>query len=50
MLRGLTLSAEPGEFVALVGPSGAGKTSLLRCIARLAEAERGEICGRPRDA
>ncbi|MGD9924293.1 MAG: phosphonate ABC transporter ATP-binding protein [Pseudorhodoplanes sp.] len=43
VLRGFTLSVEPGEFVALVGPSGAGKTSLLRCIARLVEADKGEI-------
>jgi len=40
----LELALEVGpETVALVGPSGAGKTSLLRAIAGLARPERGTI-------
>ena len=31
------------ETVALVGPSGAGKTSILRAVAGLARPERGRI-------
>ena len=40
------LTVEPGECLALVGPSGAGKTSVLRAIAGLLEPERGRVsCG-----
>ncbi|HEY3989081.1 MAG TPA: ATP-binding cassette domain-containing protein [Acidobacteriaceae bacterium] len=44
--RGLILAAEAslrGSMAVLVGPSGAGKTSLLRSIAGLMRPERGEI-------
>jgi len=32
-----------GEVAALLGPSGAGKTTLFRCLTRLVEADEGEI-------
>jgi phosphonate transport system ATP-binding protein len=32
-----------GEIVALIGPSGAGKTTLFRCLARLVEADEGDV-------
>ncbi|HWP34677.1 MAG TPA: phosphonate ABC transporter ATP-binding protein [Thermodesulfobacteriota bacterium] len=42
-LRGVTLALGPGEFVAVVGPSGAGKTTLMRCINGLTRPTRGSV-------
>lgn len=43
ILKDLSFTVEAGDFIALVGPSGAGKTSLLRLMNRLAEASSGTI-------
>jgi molybdate transport system ATP-binding protein len=37
-------NCEPGKVLALVGPSGAGKTSMLRILAGLMRPERGRVC------
>ena len=42
-LNALSLSVEPGEFVALLGPSGCGKTTALRSIAGLETIDSGTI-------
>ncbi len=43
VLRGVDLVLEPGETVALVGPSGGGKTTLLSLLLRLADPSGGSI-------
>jgi ABC-type multidrug transport system fused ATPase/permease subunit len=43
ILRNVTFSAEPGEMVALVGPSGAGKTTVLNLIPRFWDVTGGRI-------
>jgi NitT/TauT family transport system ATP-binding protein len=39
----LSLTIQPGGFVAIVGPSGCGKTTLLLTLARLLAPTRGEV-------
>ena len=43
ILRDVSFAVEPGQTVALVGPSGAGKTTLALLMARVYEAEQGAV-------
>jgi ABC-type multidrug transport system fused ATPase/permease subunit len=42
-LRDVDLEAAPGEMVALVGPSGAGKTTLVHLLPRFYDPQQGRI-------
>ena len=43
VLKGVSFKVMPGEVVAIIGPSGGGKSTLLRCINRLNEPDSGDI-------
>jgi ABC-2 type transport system ATP-binding protein len=49
VVHGLDLELQPGERVALHGPNGSGKTTILRCVAGTLAPTSGTIsvCGRP---
>jgi ABC-type multidrug transport system fused ATPase/permease subunit len=43
VLRGVDLDVEPGQTVAIVGPTGSGKTSLVMLIPRLYDVDEGAV-------
>jgi len=46
-LRGINLTANQGDVISIIGSSGSGKSTMLRCINFLENANHGEInvCG-----
>ena len=43
VLHDLSLSAAPGKLVAIVGPTGAGKTTIINLLMRFYDVDKGEI-------
>lgn len=43
VLKGVSLTVEGGEVVALIGGSGSGKSTFLRCLNGLESVDSGEI-------
>ncbi|AVK64491.1 phosphonate ABC transporter ATP-binding protein [Lactobacillus sp. CBA3606] len=42
-LKGVSFTAQPGEVTAIIGPSGAGKTTILRSVNQLIRDDSGQI-------
>ncbi len=42
-IQDISFSVREGEFVAVLGPSGAGKTTLFRCLTGLVSPDKGEV-------
>ncbi len=43
VLKGIDLEVNEGEVVAVIGPSGGGKSTLLRCLNKLETIDRGTV-------
>ncbi|MBF2099255.1 MAG: ATP-binding cassette domain-containing protein [Gloeomargaritaceae cyanobacterium C42_A2020_066] len=50
VLQGVSLAIQPGQAVGIIGPSGTGKSTILRLIAGLLTPDQGDVIiqGRPR--
>lgn len=49
VLTGVSMAVQPQELIAIIGPSGGGKSTLLRCINQLENINSGHIYYRGRD-
>jgi ATP-binding cassette subfamily B protein len=49
VVKDMALEAQPGQMIALVGPTGAGKTTIVNLLTRFYEIDGGQICIDGRD-
>jgi len=49
VIKDMSLQAQPGQTIALVGPTGAGKTTMINLLSRFYDIDRGAICIDGRD-
>ena len=43
VLRDVSFTAEPGQTIAIMGPTGSGKTTVIQLLARFYDVQKGEI-------
>lgn len=43
VLKDVSLTSEPGQCIALIGPNGCGKTTLIKCILGMVIPTAGQI-------
>ncbi|WP_457553032.1 ABC transporter ATP-binding protein [Desulfobacula sp.] len=49
ILKDISFSAYPGEFISIIGPNGSGKTTLIKIISKINKPEKGKICIKGKD-
>ena len=43
ILKDISFSTDPGEFISIIGPNGSGKTTLIKIISKISKPEKGNI-------
>ena len=43
ILKDISFTTDPGEFISIIGPNGSGKTTLIKIISKINKPEKGKI-------